>query len=165
MGKIPVMEVFGPEVVSRFMSKVDKTETCWNFTGGISTTGYGNFWFNNKSNGAHKIAYLMFNGEVEEGMVVRHTCDNKKCVNPDHLILGTVSDNAKDAVERGRWARQHGQYNGIAKFTYAQVEAIREEYNKGGWTYQALADKYKVALSVMWELINRKSYAKGVGAV
>lgn len=160
------MEVFGPTATERFLAKISKASIgdCWEFTGGISKSGYGAFWLNGKTVSAHKVSYLMFNGRIPNDQLIRHICDNKKCVNPEHLILGTVSDNAKDAVERGRWARQHGQYNGIAKFTYEQVEAIREEYNKGAWTYQALADKYEVALSVMWELINHKSYKKGVDA-
>ena len=93
----------------RFLSKVEKTDNCWLFTGGISTTGYGVFWMNGRNENSHKAAYILLVGETC-GKWVLHTCDNKKCVNPNHLYLGDRAQNTKDAVDRNRMAtgENHG---------------------------------------------------------
>lgn len=93
----------------RFLSKVEKTDNCWLFTGGISTTGYGVFWLNGKNENSHKAAYILLVGDTMDKWVL-HTCDNKKCVNPNHLYLGNREQNTKDAVDRNRMAtgEKHG---------------------------------------------------------
>lgn len=84
----------------RFFAKVDKTDYCWNWTGG-TRKGYGLFRYNKKVVSAHIASYEMFNGD-RNGLVVRHTCDNGLCVNPDHLVLGTYGQNTDDMMERDR---------------------------------------------------------------
>ena len=77
----------------RFEKKIEKTETCWNWVGGISGTGYGNFWLLGKSISAHKFAYLMFKGNIKKGLQIDHLCKNRKCVNPEHLEVVTCREN------------------------------------------------------------------------
>jgi hypothetical protein len=90
----------------RFMSKVNKTDTCWLWKAGLNHKQYGQFsitlngW--TKTYRAHRFIYEYFNGPIPEGMLVCHSCDVPGCVNPDHLWLGTVSDNAIDAVNKKR---------------------------------------------------------------
>ncbi len=81
--------------------KLDKNE-CWPWLGGCTGSKYGALWFNNKQYKAHQVSYLIFNGEIPKGLLVRHTCDNPSCVNPKHLIIGTQSDNLLDALKRER---------------------------------------------------------------
>ncbi len=86
----------------RFLKHIEKMECCWLWTGTISLQGYGAFKYDGKRQSAHRVSYKLFKGEMPSNLIVRHKCDNRGCVNPDHLILGSSSDNYKDAIKRGR---------------------------------------------------------------
>lgn len=96
----------------RFWGKVDKGSECWAWTAarrkGRIRHGkyheYGTFWFRGKMVPAHRVAWTLTRGEITNGLVVCHHCDNGLCVRPDHLFLGTQSENMKDAVRKGRVA-------------------------------------------------------------
>jgi hypothetical protein len=91
--------------------------------------GYANFWLNGTNAHAHRISWVMANGEIPDGLVVRHSCDVKHCVNPAHLSIGTQADNMADKVSRKRQAR--GAAHGRSKLSSVQVEAIREMRSQG----------------------------------
>jgi hypothetical protein len=86
----------------RFWDKVRKTKGCWDWVGRKNNSGYGYFSLNNKIQGVHRFSWLIHNGSIPKGMCVCHYCDNKICVNPKHLWLGTHKDNMKDMVIKGR---------------------------------------------------------------
>lgn len=93
-------------LIERFWKKVDirGAEECWFWTAGKFKDGYGAFAYAGHQPGrAHRFSYLLHYGEIPEGTMVLHTCDNHACVNPTHLWLGTARDNAQDAVSKGRW--------------------------------------------------------------
>lgn len=87
----------------RFWEKVDKTGDCWEWTGFKNRQGYGQFQVSTKNGQpAHRVSFELANGKIPDGMHVCHKCDNPPCVRPDHLFLGTPSDNMKDMVKKGR---------------------------------------------------------------
>lgn len=77
---------------------------CWLWVGGESGFGYGHFTLPaSRCRTAHRAAWLLYRGPIPKGLHVLHTCDVRCCVNPDHLWLGTHSDNMTDMVSKGRW--------------------------------------------------------------
>ena len=94
----------------RFWSRVNKTETCWEWTGGFMVGGYGQFWLKsqNRSIGAHRFAWEEANGPLPAGLFVCHRCDNRKCVRPAHLFAGTPLDNTRDMLAKGRQKKPLG---------------------------------------------------------
>lgn len=92
--------------VERFWSKVDKTGDCWNWTAGTFHFGHGKFRLNGKMVKAHRLAYELLVGDFDKSLCVLHKCDNPRCVNPEHLFLGTKGDNNSDMTAKGRHKEQ-----------------------------------------------------------
>jgi hypothetical protein len=118
---------------------------CWNCTSHTpNTSGY----FDIKRDGMrwklHRYMYTQVHGAIPDGLVLRHTCDNRKCINPNHLIPGTHADNVSDMVERDRNAK--GIVNGRTKLS---EEDVLEIYNDNISTHQELADRYGVVRSTI----------------
>jgi len=97
----------------RFWSKVDKTDSCWNWTAGVSGRRYGEFCINGKMIGAHRVSYEDKNGEIPKGLVIDHLCKNTLCVNADHLEVVTQKEN----IMRGAW--------------FVSLNAVKTECPKG----------------------------------
>lgn len=110
----------------RFWEKVDKSGDCWEWQGACNAGGYGIFAHLGGSILAHRKIIEIEGSDIPSNLCVLHTCDNPKCVNPDHLWFGTRTDNNKDRDEKGRLGRRDGNHNGRAKLTENDIPRIRD---------------------------------------
>ena len=135
-----------PITRERIENKIDRIPEsgCWIWTGTITSRGYGQLLSSNKKIYAHRAAFEAFIGEIPDGMVVCHTCDNVHCVNPDHLFLGTQKDNLQDMKKKGR--STHGEKNAQSLLTEANVIVIKSLLSDG-WTEAQVAKHYGVSRS------------------
>ena len=149
-------------VLDRFWEKVDirGRDDCWEWIAGKSSDGYGTFTLNGKTEGAHRVSWTIENVKIPKGLLVCHHCDNRACVNPEHLFVGTDKDNIQDALRKGRmkFPRKSGEENGLSKLTEEQVLSIREEYKLGNITLGELARKHNVSHVAIWHVIKRKTW-------
>lgn len=99
---------------------------CWLWLGFLNEDGYGYIRHHAKQMGAHRYSYMRFNGPIPEGMYVCHTCDVPSCVNPDHLFLGTQTDNMRDMERKGRGKKASGEAHSKTYLTEQDVRRIRE---------------------------------------
>jgi hypothetical protein len=139
-------------VKTRFMEKVEKTSSCWEWTAGKDPYGYGRF-YDGKHVGAHRVAWELFKGPIPQGLCVLHHCDNPSCVNPDHLFLGTRVDNARDRDRKNRTSR--GERNGKAKLTKKQVLEIRARIASGE-TRRSVAKDFNICRQTIDNIANKK---------
>ena len=87
----------------RFLSKVKKTNSCWIWKASVNgANNYGAFWDGKRIVRAHRFSFELFNGKIKKNKIIMHSCDNPKCVNPDHLIEGTQGENLNDMSAKGR---------------------------------------------------------------
>lgn len=135
---------------------------CFLWTGTVNEQGYGHARHNGRYVAAHRLAWILANGEIPDGMCVCHRCDTPSCCNPKHLFLGTKKDNAQDMIKKGRRAPSHGEHNGRAKLTDADVAFIREARAKDPkrWTQVRLAKKFNVSHALVHNVQYRKAWAK-----
>ena len=155
--------------LARFWNNVDVqgVEDCWEWKGYKNPDGYGVICISQPSSrtgrlviGAHRVsAYLA--GMNIDGLCVCHHCDNRRCVNPQHLFLGTYADNTRDMISKGRnisiTTPCPGSRNGRAKLTEAEVLQIRA-LNARGVTKSTLADQFGVHADTIHSINSRKTW-------
>lgn len=127
---------------------VKKESGCTEWIGHIEKTGYGSLRFKNKRIKAHRASWIAHKGEIPEGLLVCHHCDNRKCINPDHLFIGTQYDNIQDMKRKNR-DKFVGEDNGRAVLTEVGVIDILKHKESGVLTRADLARKYNVS----WDTI------------
>ena len=145
-------------IEERFWEKVNKSGDCWEWTASTFVNGYGKFGVNGKTLRAHRVSYEFIHGPIPDGLLACHRCDNKICVRPSHIFLGTDKDNSNDREKKGRTAR--GERSGKAKLTEEKVKNIRKEYSSGNTAKVKLAEKYGVTRQAISLVINSKRWAR-----
>jgi hypothetical protein len=144
--------MFDKRDVARFFSKVHIPQSermCWEWKAGLFSNGYGQFKVNGQSTQAHRFAFAYFNGGgLDDWANICHSCDNRKCCNPQHLFGGSVQDNVQDAIAKNRREPQRisrsGERSNFAKLTDDVVRDIRADYAKGNVTQAIVAKRYGI---------------------
>lgn len=140
--------------IDRFWRKVriGAPDECWEWQRGQSSCGYGKYHAAGMGFGAHRFAYLVTRGGIPEGMNVNHSCDNRLCVNPAHLWVGSQAENMADMDAKGRHPMLE-ENNPRIKLTAEQVREIRESFTTGGITQADLSLKYGVSRPCISQIV------------
>ena len=128
----------------------------WN--GAVTEKGYGRTTFRRKRTLVHRREWIKARGEIPSGLLVCHHCDTPRCINPDHLFLGTHADNARDCAAKGRKRRLAGEANPRAKLTNETVLAIRSI--GAGEKQRDVAARFGVSQKVVWNVLRGKSWQR-----
>lgn len=171
----------------RFWAKIDTSGSgCWEWQGYTNRDGYGSFTIGGKTIRTHRAAYALVNGVIPQGLVVRHSCHNPACCNPDHLSVGTQRDNVRDMVEAGRQfselrkkpkSAEHAvkiaqaikeyrarlkaegrPHNGRHKLTDEQVRELRSAYIAGA-ELSDLSQKFGICKTAVARVGKKRTYA------
>jgi hypothetical protein len=126
---------------------------CWNWVGNPRENGYCRTSYKRRYWYIHRLSFAAFGGNIPKGFDVCHTCDNRKCCNPDHLFTGTRRDNMEDAVGKGRQARGEK----LSTLKDEDVIEIRMMFLNGE-SAQLIADKFNRSTSCVWQIVSRKSW-------
>jgi len=150
-------EKWNERLIRRFITKADirGEKDCWNWLAGKNSDGYGNFKICNKEELSHRVSYIIHNESIPERLNILHQCNNRKCINPKHLFLGTHQDNMKDMVNKNRSYNcgHRGEDNSCSKLTWKKVKEIREEYIKCKTTQNILSKKYNVSKGMIYYIL------------
>lgn len=147
----------------RFWTRVERTNDCWLWTGNhFVRGGYGAFYDDDqKLKRAHRVAWELANGRPPPSdLVVCHSCDEPRCVRPDHLFIGTQAENMSDMRVKGRGKNpppERGEHRYNAKLTEADVRSIRVE--AATTPHADLATRYGVNKSLISNVYKRRAWA------
>lgn len=141
--------------IQRFLGYIKKSDACWEWIGPLMEVGYGSFRANNITHYAHRFSYEYHFEKIPKGKLVCHKCDNRKCVNPDHLFLGSHSDNTNDMLMKNR--HQKGVDRKNHKLNPDVVREIRK-MRKIGKIYKKIAKSFGVSYSIVRRICLRKMW-------
>lgn len=137
--------------VRRFMTKIRKQDDgCWRWIASFFNE-YGSFYLDGKTTSAHRASFILFNGQIGDGLVVRHTCDHPWCVAPKHLVLGTYEQNSRDMIARGR-------NHLTSKLTVEDVAELKGRYVKRDGECERLAEAYGLSRSGVQAIVSGKNW-------
>ncbi len=149
----------------RFWSHVDKTGECWNFTTYRMPNGYHRISLGgrNSYDYAHRVSWRLHAGEIPDGMLVLHKCDNRSCIRKKHLFLGTYKDNMLDMMAKGRCrsgprdSARKGEECHLSKLDAERVKRIRGLYDQGVSRF-VIADEFGITASNVFYIGKRKTW-------
>lgn len=149
---MPIMD----KIKQRFYQYCDKKENgCWEWSGALTVNGYGKFWMDGKTTSAHRVSFELHKHAIPSSEMVLHTCDNPKCVNPDHLTVGTHRDNVRHMQERGRFLT--GEENSASKITAEKAKEIIQRLLNGA-KVRTLAKQMNVSRGIVKGIANKVTW-------
>ena len=155
------IEEYHNHVKKELLSKRNIVNECWEWLGQLDNKGYGRRTFTidgkKRKTPVHQISYRLWKGDIEKGLFVCHTCDNRKCFNPEHLWIGTQKDNLQDMKIKGRGVDHKGEKHPQSKLKEKDVLDIRRMRLEGK-KLSELADIFKVNLVTILYICNRKNW-------
>ena len=149
-----VDDLFPPSQSGRPRYRIEESTGCWLWLGSLALKGYGQISIGGVTRLAHRYSYEHSRGPTD-GLCVLHHCDNRACVNPAHLFLGSCLDNTQDCVSKDRQAK--GPRIGSAKVTEADVVAMRENWAIGR-SMSSLSREYGISLSTVSDIVHRRGW-------
>jgi hypothetical protein len=136
----------------RFLSKLaEGPNGCINWNASLDTSGYGLFRVDKRLQKAHRYSFFRVNGPIPSGLCVCHKCDNRLCVNPEHLFLGTRLENNKDRDTKGRHIPRYGTDVSTAKLTDLYVKQIRR-MRAEGTSVKTIASLFGVHVTTVYRI-------------
>ena len=137
-------------------SRCAEINSCLLWSEGVNTSGYAQCYYNGKKYYGHRLAWILHNKqEIPVGLLVCHSCDNRNCLNPNHLFLGTPKENSRDAMVKGRLNKGSNVF--ASRLTEKDVLEIRK-LEESGKSVKALSEIYCVSLRTIYLIINRQSW-------
>ena len=160
---------YTPKDIERFWSKVAITadiEQCWEWTACLFTSGYGQFAHGGRMGRmlkAHRVSFELTTKVIPDGLCVLHKCDNRKCVNPNHLFLGTISENNRDTIAKGRVNHKgqnaaRGEQHYKHKLTDDKIRYIRRRFLEGDITKAEIGHAIGVDEKTIEDILKGKTW-------
>jgi len=132
-------------------------DACWLWSGNLAPDGYGKTKVGNECLSAHRLSWIIHNGDIPTGKMVMHLCDNRACVNPAHLKLGTTQENTADSVPKGRRNPAIGKQLPQSKLNETSVLAIRDAARRGIPQAQ-IAQTFGLCQQAIHKVVARKTW-------
>lgn len=153
-------------LAERFWRYVKKSDGCWEWIGALNDAGYGILGIGGRSKGsirAHRLSWMFAHRRraIPKGMQICHHCDNRKCVRPDHLFMGTNADNVRDMWKKGRGSPppiHRGEKNSRTKLKPKEVREIRR-LAKQGESFPQIARQFRIGLSSVHRIAKRQTWS------
>ena len=143
----------------KFSSNKFDEEFCWEWLGYLDKGGYGAIKVSGVPKQAHRVSWELHRGDIPEGKMVLHKCNNSKCVNPNHLYVGTHRDNMLDAIKAGTFAGlKKGESHSSSVLTTENVKNIRELYITGIFLQSSLAEMYGISKAQLNNIVHYRQW-------
>jgi len=148
-------DLFDKKTKDRFWNQVCSRQAgeCWVWDGSVSANGYGQFWYNQLNFSAHRISYMMFFGPIQSNDLVCHKCDNKRCVNPKHLYIGTHLSNIIDRYTR---FPDSGRGYRVSNFNTDEASQMNTLYQQG-WNYTNISELFNTTRQTISNIVNKRT--------
>lgn len=154
----PCLECRRADAIDRFWAKVQKVDGCWTWSGYVNPqTGYGSLsMLGERGLTAHRVSWRLHIGDVPDGQCVCHRCDNRVCVRPDHLFLGSVAENNQDMWGKGRGVAPRGEQVWTAKLSPEVVQAVRAARDTDRVSYRKLGQLFGISARNAEQICKRR---------